>query len=144
MCRPDARPSMATSAGSGSRATSPTVVIPRSRSLAEVTGPTPHRRSIGNGCRNAISPPGGTTSSPSGLATALATFARNLVRATPTVIGRPTCSRTWRRSRTAISGAAPAIRRRPRTSRNASSIDRPSTSGVVWSNSSNTALLASE
>jgi hypothetical protein len=32
----------------------------------------------------------------------------------------------------------------PRTSRNASSIDSPSTSGVVWSNSSNTALLASE
>jgi hypothetical protein len=32
----------------------------------------------------------------------------------------------------------------PRTSRNASSIDSPSTSGVVSSNTRNTALLASE
>ena len=37
---------------------------------------------------------GGTTSNPSGLATALATFARNFVRATPTVMGKPTRSRT--------------------------------------------------
>ena len=33
---------------------------------------------------------GGTSSSPSGFATPLATFARNFVRAMPTVIGRPT------------------------------------------------------
>ena len=37
----------------------------------------------------------------------------------------------------------PAIRSIPRTSRNASSIDSPSTSGVVCSKTSNTALLAS-
>ena len=36
------------------------------------------------------SPSGSTTSRPSGLPTPLATFARNFVRATPTVIGRPT------------------------------------------------------
>ena len=55
----------------------------------------------GSGWRKASSPPVGTTSRPSGLATALATLARNFVRATPTVMGRPTRSRTSRRSRTA-------------------------------------------
>ena len=44
---PDARPSIDTSAGSGICATSPTVVMPRSRSLAAVIGPTPHSRSTG-------------------------------------------------------------------------------------------------
>ncbi len=63
--------------------------------------------------------------------------------ATPTVIGRPTRSRTSRRSRAAISVGEPEIRSSPRTSRNASSIESPSTSGVVCSNTSNTALLAS-
>ena len=48
-----------------------------------------------------------------------------------------------RRSRTAISSGVPAIRRSPRTSRNASSIEIPSTSGVVSPKISNTALLAS-
>ena len=66
------------------------------------------------------------------------------MRATPTVIGRPTRSRTSARSRAAISVGVPAIRRRPPTSRKASSIEMPSTSGVVSSNTSNTALLASE
>ena len=70
------------------------------------------------------------------MATPLATLARNFVLATPTVIGRPTRSRTSRRSRTAISAGVPAIRSSPRTSRNASSIDSPSTSGVVSSNTS--------
>ena len=51
--------------------------------------------------------------------------------ATPTVIGRPTRSRTSRRSRAAISVGEPEIRSSPRTSRNASSIESPSTSGVV-------------
>ena len=86
----------------------------------------------------------GPRSSPSGLATPLATLARNFVRATPTVIGRPTRSRTSRRSRAAISFGVPAIRPSPPTSRNASSIESPSTSGVVSSKISNTALLASE
>ncbi len=74
---------------------------PRSRSPARaasstVTGPTPHSRSTGSGCRNSSSPSGGTTSRPSGLATPLATLARNLVRAMPTVIGSPTRSSTAR------------------------------------------------
>ena len=52
-------------------------------------------------------------SSPSGLATALATLARNLVRAMPTVIGRPTCSRTRRAQALAISVGVPEIRSMP-------------------------------
>ena len=87
---------------------------PRRRSRCRVgaasprsCGPTPHSRSTGSGWRNSSSRSGGTTSRPSGLATPLATLARNLVRATPTVIGRPTCSSTSRRSRTAISVGVP-------------------------------------
>ena len=87
--------------------------------------------------------PGGTTSSPSGFATALATLARNFVQATPTVTGSPTCSRTRRRSLFAISVGVPAKRSSPRTSRKASSIDSFSTSGEVSSNTSSIALLAS-
>ena len=142
--RPAARPTIATSAVSASRATWPTLVIPRSRSLSAVIGPTPHSRSTGSGCRKASSPPGGTTSRPSGLATPLATLARNFVRATPTVIGRPTRSRTSRRRRTAMSIGGPEIRPIPRTSRKASSIESPSTSGDVSAKTSKTALLASE
>ena len=78
------------------------------------------------------------------MATPLATLARNFVLATPTVIGRPTRSLTSRRSRAAISTGVPASRSRPRTSRNASSIESPSTSGVVSSNTSYTAFEASE
>ena len=81
--RPAARPSISTSAGSAYAATSPTVAIPRARSFSEVAGPTPHSRSTGSGCRNASSPPCGTTSSPSGFAIPLATLARNFVRGDP-------------------------------------------------------------
>ena len=129
MCRPEPRPSIVTRAASGISATSRTVVMSKSRSLRAVTAPTPHSFSTGSGWRNSSSPSGGTTSSPSGFATPLATFARNFVLAIPTVIGSPTCSSTWVRSRRAISTGVPAIRSMPRTSRNASSIDSPSTSG---------------
>ncbi len=73
-----------------------------------------------------------------------ATFARNFVRATPTVIGSPTRSATSRRSRCPICSGVPAMRRSPPTSRNASSTESPSTRGVVSSKTSNTARLASE
>jgi hypothetical protein len=43
-----------------------------------------------------------------------------------------------------MSRGEPASRLRPPTSRNASSIEIPSTKGVVSSNTSNTALLAAE
>ena len=86
--RPAARPSIRTSVASPSCATCPTVVMEPSRSLAAVTGPTPHSRSTGSGCRNSSSPSVGTTSRPSGLATPLATLARNFVLATPTETGQ--------------------------------------------------------
>jgi hypothetical protein len=132
-CRPEARPSMETRAVSSSSATWPTVSIPTLRSFRPVAGPTPQRRSTGRGWRNSSSLPGGTRRRPSGFATPLATLARNFVRATPTVTGMPTRSRTSRRRRSAISLGVPAIRRIPRTSRKASSMDRPSTRGVASS-----------
>ncbi len=75
---------------------------------------------------------------PSGLATPLATLAKNLVRAIPTVIGSPTSSTTVQRRRAAISTGLPAMRPRPETSRNASSMEIPSTIGVVRSKIANT------
>ena len=75
------------------RASSPTVRIPRAWSFSAVEGPTPHSDSTRRGWRNAVSSPGSTTSRPSGFAARLAIFARTLVRATPTVTARPTCSR---------------------------------------------------
>ena len=86
-------------ASGGICASSPTRWMPRSCSFAAVFGPTPHSRSIGSGWRNASSSPGSTTSSPSGLPTWLATFATDLVRATPMVMGRSTSARTRARSR---------------------------------------------
>ena len=58
-------------------------------------------------------------------------------------VGQKTSERTRRRRRAAISGGVPAIRRMPRTSMNASSMDSASTAGDVSSNTSNTARLAS-
>ena len=63
--------------------------------------------------------------------------------ATPTVIGSPTSSRTRARSRAAISRGVPAKCSIPRTSRNASSIEIPSTTGAMSSKTAKTALLAS-
>ena len=110
-CRPDRVPEQPPASPRRARRPRRPSRSPRSRSCRAVTGPTPHSRSTGSGCRNASSPPSGTTSRPSGFATPLATFARNFVRATPTVIGSPTCSRTSRRRRRAISRGVPAIRR---------------------------------
>ncbi len=97
-----------------SSATSATVSMPCACSFSAVLTPTPHSRRTGSGCRNASSRSGGTSSRPSGLASWLATLARNLVRAMPTVIGSPTRSRTCARSRAAISTGVPDTRRRPR------------------------------
>ena len=84
--------------------------------------PTAARRAADAGTRARA--PSGTTSSPSGFATPLATFARNFVRATPTVIGSPTSSRTSppqprgdRRAACPRSGSSRARRGTPRRSR---------------------------
>ncbi len=64
------------------------------------------------------------------------------MRATPTVMGSPTRASTSCRRRAAMSIGEPAIRHSPPTSRKASSIEIPSTSGVVSANTAKTALLA--
>ena len=83
---------------SGRGCDSPTVPIPSVRSLLAVTSPTPQSRSTG-GVEETELAVRRKGQRPSGLATPLATFARNFVRATPTVIGRPTRSRTATRNR---------------------------------------------
>ena len=60
-----------------------------------------------------------------------AIFATPLVRAMPTERGSPISSRTRCRSAIAISTGLPAMWPSPRTSRNASSSDIPSTTGAV-------------
>ena len=65
-----------------------------------VTGPTPHMRRDRERVEElALAGRASTTTSPSGLATCDAIFARCLVRAAPTEIGRPTSSRTRRPDR---------------------------------------------
>ncbi len=127
---PIAPPTSEASVDSESSATSATVSMPCACSFSAVFTPTPHSRRTGSGCRNASSRSGGTSSSPSGLASWLATLARNLVRAMPTVMGSPTRSRTFARSCAPISTGVPDTRARPDTSRNASSTDSGSTIGA--------------
>lgn len=86
---------------------------------------------------------GVTMSRPSGFAARLAIFATIFVRATPTVIGSPTSSRTAVRSSSPSARAAPFVRASVAMSRNASSIDIASTTGAVRSNTAQTARLAS-
>ena len=91
----------------------------------------PTAAQIGSGARNAASSPGGTTTSPSGLRRSEAILATSLVVATPTEAVSPTSSRTAvldrardRRARRRTASNEPV------TSRNASSIEMGSTSGV--------------
>ena len=68
----------------------------------------------------------------------------NLVLATPTEQVMPCWSRTCSRMSCAIRAGRPSRRRAPATSRNASSSDRPSTSGVTDRKISNTAAETRE
>ena len=137
-------PTIEPSIASLSSATSATVWMPWACNLSAVLAPTPQSLRTGSGCRKANSRSGGTSSRPSGLASWLATLARNLVRAMPTVMGSPTRSRTAARSWAAICTGVPDTLPSPPTSRKASSTDTGSTRGVVSRNTSNTAALASE
>src|SRR5207253_356985 len=67
--------------------------MPSPESASAITFPTPHRRPIGSGARNAASPPCGTTTSPSGFFNSEAIFARNLFGARPADAVRPVPSR---------------------------------------------------
>ena len=122
---PSASPSNGSSDPGGSLANCPMVRTPFSDNRALVTGPTPHINSTGRSWRKSTSVAGSTTTSPSGLATCEAIFARCLVRATPTEIGSPSSSRTRRRIALAISAGGPkrwvqpATSAKPRRSRSA-------------------------
>ena len=59
---------------------SPIVLMPAATSRSSARGPTPGRRRIGNGARNAASRPGRTTVSPPGLRRSEATFGDDLRR----------------------------------------------------------------
>ncbi len=74
--------------------------------------------------------PGSTTSRPSGFERSLANLASILVVATPTDAVSPVSAFTRARTAAAISGPSPWRRRAPSTSRNASSSEMGSTSGV--------------
>ena len=104
---------------------------PEAVSASSVFSPTPHSAPTGSGCRKATTSSAGTTSRPSGLAMPEASLATNLLAATPTEQVMP-CS-SCDRARTARRSAAgcPAGGRAPETSRNASSRDSGSTSGVI-------------
>ncbi|MCZ7630616.1 MAG: hypothetical protein M5U19_16970 [Microthrixaceae bacterium] len=143
-CEPFALPNQLRSESTGTAARSPTVCTPRDPRRSSVAGPTPQMRRTGSGHRKSSSPPSGTARSPSGFAAALATLARNFVEATPMLSGRPTSSRIRSRNRAAMWLGPPWVRSRPLTSRNASSMDRPSTSGVVSRNTAKTSALAWE
>ena len=83
--------------------TSTSFSIPCARSRFAVTGPTPHKASIGRSCRKASIRSGAMTVSPSGLRQPDAIFARNLLGATPADAVSPVSSRMARFSRRATS-----------------------------------------
>ena len=76
-------------------------------------------------------PATGTTSSPSGLDRVEASLARNFVGATPTEQVMPCSSAIRARIHSPIQAGRPSRRQAPPTSRNASSMDSGSTSGVI-------------
>ena len=136
-------PSSRSSQASSALATSPMVRRPRPRTTFSVFGPTPHSRETGKGARNSGTPPSGTTTRPSGLRKSLATFAANFTSAIPTEAVSPRRSRMRALIFAACStaGRKRAIERV--TSRNASSRERPSTSGVNSWKMAKTCSLAS-
>jgi len=75
-------------------------------------------------------PPSGTCCWPLGLARSLAIFAANFTGAMPAELGSPTSSAMRARIRVAISHGVPNSDWEPVTSRNASSSESGSTSGV--------------
>ena len=123
-------PNRRTSRSTGSAASSPSVPTPYSRSAAAIWGPTPHSRPIASGARKAASSPGGTTTSPSGLRRSDAIFATSFVLATPT--DAVSCVSSWIASliRRAAAAPGPHSASVPVRSRNASSMETGSTSGV--------------
>ena len=109
-----------------------------------VIGPTPQSRSTGRGCRNSSSPIGFDDEQAVGLGDPAGHLGEELGAGHPDRDRQPDpFEHVGAQSLVAISQGVPAIRRKPLTSRKASSIESPSTTGVTSSNTSNTALLAS-
>ncbi len=106
------------------------VPMPTRRSASSVTRPTPHSRETGRGARNAATPPGGTSTRPSGLPRSVAIFAASFTSAIPAETASPQLARTSALIARAMSAPAPWSARLAVTSRNASSRDSGSTSGV--------------
>ena len=143
-CRPDARPSSVTSSASSSAATWPTVRRPRSWSFAGRHAPdTPQpldRQRMEEAelvVRRHDEEPVRLRDGARHLREELRPRDADRDREAD-LVEDPLAA-----SRAAISGGGPARRSSPRTSRNASSIESPSTSGVVSSKTAKTALLAS-
>ncbi len=112
--------------------------MPASRSLAAVTGPTPHSASTGSCCRNASTRSGATTVRPSGFFQPEATLARNLLGATPADAVRRVVSRMASLIRCATTIPSVSPQAFSVTSRYASSSESGSTSGVTDRKISNT------
>jgi len=82
-CRPQIAASSLSSRANKSR----TCVIPWATRCSSVLVPTPGSLPIGNGARNADSPPTGTTTNPRGLRSLLAIWATSLLLARPIETG---------------------------------------------------------
>ncbi len=138
--RPAAEPSAEVTSSTGMSASSAMVDTPSRLRRVSVAGPTPHSADTGNGQRKSITSSAATTFTPRpgrgpstdtcGLAVSDASLATNLDGPIPTEQVMPTSSCTRRRISVAIFVGAPWSRRADRTSRNASSSEIGSTSGV--------------
>ncbi len=117
--------------------------MPSDASRLALFGPTPHSRETGRGARKAAPPSAGTSTWPLGLARSEAIFATNFTGAIPADEGRPSSSAIRRRKARAMSPGAPKSRVDAVTSRNASSSESGSHSGVTLSRMANTCALAS-
>jgi hypothetical protein len=108
-----------------------------------VRGPTPHSFAAGSGARNSRTWPSGTTSTPSGLQRSEAILAANFTSAMPTLAVSCVRSRMRARMARACSSGGPSSVTERVTSRNASSSESPSTSGVKeWKTSNTWSLTA--
>ena len=106
-----------------------------------VRGPAPQSSCTGSGRSRVVTSAAGQCSSPSGFARPDSSFAIDFVGPTPTEHGSPSSERTRMRIAAPIAGGSPKSCTAPPTSRNASSSDSGSTSGVT---SRSTAIRWSE
>ncbi len=136
-------PKRCSSSDGGSVRTSPKVRTPSSCSRASVAGPTPHMRPTGSGSSSVSTRAGGTMTSPSGFSRSEASLARNLFGATPTDAVSAVRSRISCLRRAAMTPPASTSDAAPLTSRKASSMLRPCTSGVQDPRMANTCADAS-